>query len=175
MKAAEIYERGSGRPWESDEPSNFLSAVEELSGRIRRGSSPLQARSHCIRVERRISRVGRARRCKWLRVNCPWLWTAQRPLYEKAVDRRCTGGGSAELEGQAWHSLGDHAFTAAFTKTRSPPSCARKRFSVGTRTALGTVYNSIGRVYRAHGRVDEALKSQHKALALHERATRRSS
>src|SRR4029453_1545550 len=30
--------------------------------------------------------------------------------------------------------------------------------------------NSIGRVYRAHGRFDEALKSQLKALELHQKA-----
>src|SRR5262249_41744601 len=77
--------------------------------------------------------------------------------------------GDRSLEARAEHNWGDDLFNAErFEEALDKLSRARDLFhEVGQFGDEGTVYNSIGRVYRAHGRLDEALKCQLRALALH--------
>jgi CHAT domain-containing protein/tetratricopeptide (TPR) repeat protein len=75
------------------------------------------------------------------------------------------------LEADALHALGDYLFNAArFVEAFDTLTRARGIYhqadSFGDE---GTTLNSLGRVYRAHGRLDEALKCQQQALALHEK------
>ena len=166
-KAAEIYER-IGTPTDKGRLYNFLSAVEELSGR------QAEARAYSARAvaayESSDDRAGRARATlQLLRVTTQDV-DAQRPLYEKAtLDARAAG--DIALEADALHSLGDHLFTANQYEEALDTLLRAESLLLGTPDflELGTVYNSIGRVYRAHGRFDEALRFQLKALSLHEK------
>jgi len=86
------------------------------------------------------------------------------------VDARVAG--ERGLEGQALHSWGDRLFTIGrYVEAFETLTKARDLFEeLGNTDALGTTYTSLGRVYRAHGRLDEALKCQQTALALHEKS-----
>lgn len=90
------------------------------------------------------------------------------PLFERAA-ASAHAAGDANLEGQAFHSLGDLLFTASrYEQSLEWLTRAAAVFEETRATEdLGTVYNSIGRLYRAHGRLDEALKYQKAALELH--------
>ena len=80
--------------------------------------------------------------------------------------------GERGLEAQALHSWGDRLFTVGrYVDAFDTLTQARDLFEeLGNTDALGTTYTSLGRVYRAHGRLDEALKCQQTALALHEKS-----
>ena len=79
--------------------------------------------------------------------------------------------GDRGIEARALHSLGDHHFTAgAFEDAFEALNASVAVFEqLGGRPELGGVYNSLGRLYRAHQQMNEALKFQLKALAIHER------
>jgi CHAT domain-containing protein len=166
-KVAEIYDR-IGTPTDIGRVNNFLSAIEDLSGR------QAEARAYATRAvaayESSDDPAGRARATlQLLRVTTADLNT-QRPLYDKAAaDARAAG--DITLEGDVLHSLGDHLFTANQYEEALDTLLRAESLLLGTPDflELGTVYNSIGRVYRAHGRFDEALRFQMKALALHEK------
>jgi CHAT domain-containing protein len=166
-KVAEIYER-IGTPTDIGRVNNFLSAIEDLSGR------KAEALAYSTRAvgayESSNDPAGRARATlQLLRVTTADL-NAQRPLYDKAAaDARAAG--DIALEGNVLHSLGDHLFTANQYEEALDTLLRAESLLLGTPDflELGTVYNSIGRVYRAHGRFDEALRFQMKALALHEK------
>jgi CHAT domain-containing protein/tetratricopeptide (TPR) repeat protein len=167
LKAAEIYER-FGSPSEIGRIQNFLSAVEDLSGRR------AEARSHSTRAveayESSDDLGGRAAATlQFLRVSTLDV-DAERRMYGKAAaDARAAG--NIALEGTILHSLGDHLFTANLFEEALDALLQAESLLLGTPDflELGTIYNSIGRVYRAHGRFDEALRFQLKALALHEK------
>jgi CHAT domain-containing protein/tetratricopeptide (TPR) repeat protein len=167
LKVAEIYDR-LGTPTDVGRVNNFLSAVEDLSGRRN------EARAHSKRAvtayESSNDRAGRARATlQFLRVT-PMGMEAQRPLYEKAgADAKAAG--DIPLEASILHSLGDQLFTSNQFDEALDILLRAESLLLGTTDILelGTVYNSIGRVYRAHGRFDEALRFQLKALALHEK------
>ncbi len=96
------------------------------------------------------------------------------PLRKGVLERTAAQGklaGLPEFEGQALHRLGDQLYNEGlFEQSLTLLQQAAAVFEAGSLTEdLGTVYNSIGRLYRSHGRLDEALKSQKTALALHER------
>jgi CHAT domain-containing protein len=166
-KAAEIYDR-IGAPADIGRVYNFLSAVEDLSGRR------AEARAYSTRAvaayESSDDLAGRARAIlQLLRVTTADLDT-QRPLYDRAAaDARAAG--DVALEGNILHSLGDHLFAANQYEESLDTLLRAESLLLGTPDflELGTVYNSIGRVYRAHGRFDEALRFQLKALSLHEK------
>jgi tetratricopeptide (TPR) repeat protein len=166
-KAAEIYDR-IGAPADIGRVYNFLSAVEDLSGRR------AEARAYSTRAvaayESSDDLAGRARAIlQLLRVTTTDLDT-QRPLYDRAAaDARAAG--DVALEGNILHSLGDHLFAANQYEESLDTLLRAESLLLGTPDflELGTVYNSIGRVYRAHGRFDEALRFQLKALSLHEK------
>ena len=168
-KAAALYER-IGTPSDIGRLFNFLSAIEDLSGRR------AEALAHSTRAvaayESSDDLAGRARATlQLLRVSKMDL-AAQRPLYEKAAaDARAAG--DISLEGDILHGLGDHLFTANQFEEALETLLRAESLLLGTPDflELGTVYNSIGRVYRAHGRFDEALRFQQKALALHEKGS----
>jgi len=75
------------------------------------------------------------------------------------------------LEAAALHSLGDRFFnTSRYEEAFDLLTRARDLYhGAAAFGAEGTTLNSLGRVYRAHGRLDEALKCQLEALALHEK------
>jgi CHAT domain-containing protein len=79
--------------------------------------------------------------------------------------------GDRHLEADALHLFGDRLFNEGrFEEALETLTRARDLFrEEGAFGDEGTVFNSIGRVYRAHGRLDEALKYQQQALALHEK------
>ena len=79
--------------------------------------------------------------------------------------------GDRIIEGAALRGWGDSLFNAGrFEEALDQLTRARDLYhEIGQFDHEGTVYNSIGRVYRAHGRLDEALKCQLQALALHEK------
>lgn len=98
-----------------------------------------------------------------------------RPYYERSIAAARVIA-DPSLEGQSLHRLGDDAFTAGrYEESLQHLTRAATAYEAATRGAdpsearadLGTVYNSLGRLYRAHGRMDEALKYQQAALALH--------
>ena len=80
--------------------------------------------------------------------------------------------GERGLEAQALHSWGDRLFmTGRYLESFEALTRSRELFEeTGNVNAVGTVYTSLGRVYRAHGRLDEALKCQQTALAIHEKS-----
>src|SRR5688572_27830451 len=168
-KAAEIYER-VGTPAEIGRIQNFLSAIEDLSGRI------AEARANSKRAvtayESSGDLAGRARATLQLLGGTRMDLDAQRPLYEKAAADARTAG-DISLDGATLHSLGDHLFTGNRFEEALDTLLRAESLLLGTPDVLelGTVYNSIGRVYRAHGRFDEALRFQIKALALHEKGS----
>ncbi len=90
-------------------------------------------------------------------------------LYGRVVEA-AREAGDRNVEANALHAWGDYHFNAGQLEDSLArlEEAAAAYVAVGERTALGTVYNSLGRVYRAHGRLDEALAFQLKALALHE-------
>jgi CHAT domain-containing protein/tetratricopeptide (TPR) repeat protein len=100
-------------------------------------------------------------------------WTVppseQKALHERAIED-ARSAGDQESEAAALQSLGDHQFTAGeFENAFDTLHRAAALFeAIGSRSDLGTVYNSLGRVYRAHGRLSEALKFQLKALESHQ-------
>ena len=168
-KAAQIYER-VGTPADIGRLYNFLSAIEELSGR--RAEALAYSTRAVASYESSDDAGGRARATlQLLRVTRMDL-DAQRPLYEKAAADARTAG-DISLEGATLHSLGDHLFTANRFEEALDTLLRAESLLLGTPDflELGTVYNSIGRVYRAHGRFDEALRFQLKALALHEKGS----
>lgn len=167
LKVAEIYDR-LGTSTDIGRIHNFLSAIEDLSGRR------AQARDHSTRAmeayQSSDDRAGRARAMlQFIRVT-PMEIAAQRPLYEQAAaDARAAG--DIALEGSILHSLGDHLFARNEFEEALDTLLRAESLILGTPDflELGTIYNSIGRVYRAHGRNDEALRFQLKALSLHEK------
>jgi CHAT domain-containing protein len=168
-RAAEIYER-IGSPTEMGRLYNFLSAVEDLSGR--RAEALAYSTRAVAAYESSTDVAGRARATlQLLRVSSMEI-DEQRPLYEKAVvDARAAG--DVALEGTILHSLGDHLFTANQFEEALDTLLRAESLLLGTPDflELGTIYNSIGRVYRAHGRFDEALRFQLRALSLHEKGS----
>lgn len=90
-------------------------------------------------------------------------------LYARAIED-ARAAGDLIVEGSALHSWGDTLFGSghyedAFARLQD---AARAYETIGATVALGTVHNSLGRLYRVHGRFDEAIKSQLKALELHQ-------
>jgi CHAT domain-containing protein/tetratricopeptide (TPR) repeat protein len=169
LKAAEIYER-LGEAADIGRINNFLSAVEELSGRR------AEAQAHSTRAvaayESTNDFAGRARARLQLQRVTPMDIDARRSLLGKAVvDARAAG--DIALEGSILHSLGDQLFTANHFEEAFETLLQAESLVLSTPDflELGTIYNSIGRVYRAHGRFDEALRFQLKALALHEKGS----
>jgi CHAT domain-containing protein len=166
-KAAEIYDR-LGSPSEIGRIHNFLSGLEDLSGRM------AEARAHSTRAveayESSDDLSGRAAATlQFLRVSTLDIDTERRMYGKAAADARTAG--NIALEGSVLHSLGDHLFTANLFEEALDTLLQAESLLLGTPDflELGTIYNSIGRVYRAHGRFDEALRFQLKALALHEK------
>src|SRR5688572_30860759 len=168
-KAAEIYER-VGTPADIGRLYNFLSAIEELSGR--RAEALAYSTRAVASYESSDDAGGRARATLQLLGGTRMDLDAQRPLYEKAAADARTAG-DISLDGATLHSLGDHLFTANRFEESLDTLLRAESLLLGTPDILelGTVYNSIGRVYRAHGRFDEALRFQLKALALHEKGS----
>ena len=168
-RAAEIYER-IGSPTELGRLYNFLSAIEDLSGR--RAEALAYSTRAVAAYESSTDFAGRARATlQLLRVSAMGM-NEQRPLYEKAVaDARAAS--DVGLEGTILHSLGDHLFTANQFEEALDTLLRAESLLLGTPDflELGTIYNSIGRVYRAHGRFDEALRFQLRALSLHEKGS----
>ncbi len=168
-KAAEIYER-IGTPTEIGRLYNFLSAIEDLSGR--RAEALAYSTRAVAAYESSDDSGGRARATlQLLRVTTADI-EAQRPLYDTAIaDARAAG--DIGLEGSILHSLGDHLFTTNQFEDALDTLLRAESLLLGTPDflELGTIYNSIGRVYRAHGRIDEALRFQLRALALHEKGS----
>jgi CHAT domain-containing protein len=74
------------------------------------------------------------------------------------------------LEADALHQRGDRYFQAdRFEEAFETLTRARTLYhDARAFDDEGTTLNSIGRVFRAHGRLDEALKCQQQALALHQ-------
>jgi len=79
--------------------------------------------------------------------------------------------GDRGLEADALHGFGDRLFNESrFEEAFEVLTRARQlNHDIRRFAQEGTVLNSLGRVYRAHGRLDEALKCQQQALALHEK------
>jgi CHAT domain-containing protein/tetratricopeptide (TPR) repeat protein len=79
--------------------------------------------------------------------------------------------GDRGLEADALHDFGDALFNEnRFEEALETLTRARNlNHELGRFGNEGTVLNSLGRVYRAHGRLDEALKCQQQALALHDK------
>jgi len=169
VKAAEIYDR-VGTPTDIGRLYDFLSAVEDLSGRH---AEALAYSTRAVAAyESSSDLAGRARATLQLLRVSPMDLDKQRPLYEQATaDARAAG--DIALEGNILHSLGDHLFNANQFEEALDMLLRAESLLLGTPDflELGTVYNSIGRVYRAHGRFDEALRFQLKALALHEKGS----
>lgn len=94
---------------------------------------------------------------------------------ERAINTRIVEdaqrAGDRGLEADALHDLGDRLFSEDhFDEAFEILTRARNLSHEAGRFAdEGTVLNSLGRLYRAHGRLDEALKCQQQALALHEK------
>jgi CHAT domain-containing protein/tetratricopeptide (TPR) repeat protein len=167
LKVADIYER-IGTPGDIGRTYNFLSAVDDLSGR--RADARAHAQRAVAAYESSDDLAGRARATLQLVRVMPMDLDAQRPLYTKAAaDARAAG--DVALEGSILHSLGDHLFTQNHFEDALDVLLQAESLLLGTSDflELGTIYNSIGRVYRAHGRFDEALRFQLKALSLHEK------
>jgi CHAT domain-containing protein len=93
-------------------------------------------------------------------------------LYMRAAEAARLAG-DRDLEGSALHDYGDQLFVVGrYEESLDLLTQAAAAFeAVNLTDDLGTVYNSIGRVYRAHGRLDEALRYQQAALALHRTGT----
>jgi CHAT domain-containing protein len=166
-KAAEIYER-IGSPTEMGRLYNFLSAIEDLSGR--RAEALAYSTRAVAAYESSNDSGGRARATLQLLRVATMELDEQRPLFDKAIaDARAAG--DIGLEGNILHSLGDHLFTANQFEESLDTLLRAESLLLGTPDflELGTIYNSIGRVYRAHGRFDEALRFQLRALSLHEK------
>ena len=94
---------------------------------------------------------------------------------ERAISNRIVEdarrAGDHELEARALHDFGDSLFNEGrFEEALEMLTRARGLFHDARAFGdEGTVFNSLGRVYRVHGRLDEALKCQRQALALHEK------
>jgi CHAT domain-containing protein/tetratricopeptide (TPR) repeat protein len=167
LKAAEIYER-LGNTQLFGRISVLLSGIEEVSGQL------ANARTHAERAVAAYNTIedprGRAyATLQFIRVAGKDL-DGERPLYASALADARTAG-DIPLEASILHSLGDHQFTGNKFEESLETLLQAESLLLGTNDVLelGTVYNSIGRVYRAHGRLDEALRFQLKALALHEK------
>jgi CHAT domain-containing protein len=168
-KAAEIYER-VGSPTEMGRLYNFLSAIEDLSGR--RAEALAYSTRAVAAYESSSDAAGRARATLQLLRVATMEFDEQRPLFDKAIaDARAAG--DVGLEGTILHSLGDHLFTSNQFEESLDTLLRAESLLLGTPDflELGTVYNSIGRVYRAHGRFDEALRFQLRALSLHQKGS----
>jgi CHAT domain-containing protein len=89
-------------------------------------------------------------------------------LYVRILDDAVSGG-ERGIEARALHEWADELFAAGqYAGALARLDRAALLYdALGSREALGTVFNSIGRVYRAHGRLDEALRFQLRALDLH--------
>lgn len=92
---------------------------------------------------------------------------SERVLLGVIEDARAAG--NRELEGDAYHRLGDDYFNVdKFEEAMTALQAAAAIYeSTGSAAWLGTVHNSMGRVYRAHGRLDQALREQKTALEMH--------
>jgi CHAT domain-containing protein/tetratricopeptide (TPR) repeat protein len=167
-EALAIYERlaseeGIGRA------SHLLSLVAQITG------DAAAARTFAARAVAAYDaaghREGRALATLQLLKVRPLPIDEELPLYKRAIDDARAAGKGA-IEGEALHSLGDHLFVAARYEEALDylNEAAAVLEPTGNLVALGTVFNSIGRLYRAHGRLDEALRSQLKALELHQKA-----
>lgn len=94
---------------------------------------------------------------------------------ERAITEEIVGAARRDhnpgLEADALHAFGDRLFNDdQFDEAFRTLTRARDIYhDTQAFRAEGTVWNSLGRVYRAHGRLDEALKCQQQALALHEK------
>ncbi len=94
------------------------------------------------------------------------------PVFTRAAENARLAG-DAELEGSAFHRLGDALFNSnRFEESMVALDAAAVIFRrIGLTGDIGTVHNSMGRVYRAHGRLDEALRQQQLALELHRKSS----
>lgn len=169
LTAIGIYERLSSTQ-ELGRVYVFLSGIEELSGQF------ADARTHAERAMAAYKTIddprGRAyATLQFIRVANKTL-DEERTLYESALADARTAG-DIPLEANILHSLGDHLFSGNKFEDALDALLQAESLLLGTNDflELGTVYNSIGRVYRAHGRLDEALRFQLKALALHEKGS----
>jgi CHAT domain-containing protein/Flp pilus assembly protein TadD len=90
-------------------------------------------------------------------------------MLARALDD-AVASGDRDVEARVLHNWGDTQFNAGqYEDALSKLERAAALFQeLDLRVSLGTVFNSLGRLYRAHGRLDEALRFQMKALALHE-------
>lgn len=95
---------------------------------------------------------------------------ALRPVTDRTV-AAARAAGDLRTAGQALHHLGDAQFSAEhYEESMESLLAAKAAFEAAGETLdLGTVHNSIGRLYRVHGRLDDALREQQRALALHQR------
>ena len=168
QKALEIYERLNAPHGIGRASLLFSSALDMLGSR----RDAQGAAERAVAAFESINDLrGRAVSTLQLLRVAPFDLATERPWYERAIsDAHAVN--DRMLEGQALHSLGDHLFTEG--QYEASLETLMRAETVLTNTPdiveLGTVYNSIGRVYRAHGRMDEALKSQLKALELHQKA-----
>lgn len=144
-----------------------LSATFELTGKA--VESVDHARAAIVAFEQTSDRRGRALATLQLLRVTSTPEAERRPLYERTIED-ARAAGDLSLEGSALHAWGDRLFSnaryeEAFEKLQD---ASRAYEAVSASVALGTVHNSLGRLYRVHGRFDEALKSQLKALELHQ-------
>ena len=108
-------------------------------------------------------------RLQLLRLRKPSL-EEERAITDRIVEDAHRAG-DGRLEALALHGFGDTLFNEnRFEEALETLTRARHLYHEAGRFGdEGTVLNSLGRVYRAHGRLDEALRCQQQALALHEK------
>jgi CHAT domain-containing protein len=145
-----------------------LSQVAELTGRMK-DAEALAERAVAVTEARQDPRGRAFARSQLLRIKR--LSDAEEEAITQQIVEDARLIGDRELEARALHSYGDHLFNASrFEEAFETLTRARDLYQeAGSFTDVGTVYNSLGRVYRAHGRLDEALKCQQQALAIHEK------
>jgi len=144
-----------------------LSATFELTGKA--AESVDHAKAAIVAFEETGDRRGRALATLQLLRVTSTPEAERRLLYERTIED-ARAAGDVYVEGSASHAWGDRLFSnaryeEAFEKLQD---ASRAYEAAGASVALGTVHNSLGRLYRVHGRFDEALKSQLKALELHQ-------
>jgi CHAT domain-containing protein/tetratricopeptide (TPR) repeat protein len=147
--------------------SSTLSVIEEGSGRTAEAMA-MAERSMTLYAELG-DRRGEAR--AGLRLgDLLFDPAALQPVTDRTVAAARVAG-DLRIAGQALHRLGDIQFAAEhYEESMEALLAAKAAFeAAGATLDLGTVHNSIGRLYRVHGRLDDALREQQRALALHER------
>jgi len=148
--------------------SFVLSRTAELTGR---SSEAVSFANRAIAAYDAIPnpRGGAVARLQLLRVRRMSLEEERSTINRVVEDARRAG--DRYLEADALHQFGDRLFTDdRFEEALEMLTRSRNLYhEAGRFGSEGTVLNSLGRVYRAHGRLDEALKYQQQALALHEK------